>query len=460
MGDAPNPYMVLDRDFRLLWANKAYLRTTRRGWDEIAGKVLFDAFPPPDAETGDRLRRSIQRAFETGTADELAVIEYPVRDSAGRMGRQVWSATHMPFRNGAGEIAYVLQHAVAVSELETPRGQAEAIERARAAERRYRDVAAEIAELRNLLEQAPGFMAVASGAEHRFVFTNAAYRRLVGDRPLAGKTVLEAVPEVAGQGLIALLDRVFASGEPYVGRRRRIALAQDGARGLREAWLDFVFQPIKDPRGAVWGILVQGHDVTEQVEAEERQRLLINELNHRVKNTLAVVQGLAQQSFGAGGGDGRFAVFGARLAALAGAHDLLTASTWESADIRGLVAGSLKAAAGIDAARCTLAGPPVTLPPQRAVALAMIVHELATNAIKYGALSNARGTVEVGWALTEAEGAKELVFEWREAGGPPASPPEREAFGARLIRRGLGGAGRVELVYDRSGLCCRIEAVP
>ena len=463
MGDAPNPYVVLDRDLRLLWANHAWLRTVMRDWDDIAGKQIFEAFPPPDAETEAALRSSIQRAFDGGAADELALIEYPIRNPDGTMARRSWSATHIPFRNPGGEPAYVLQHTVDVTELETLRRRSEEesglIERARAAERRYRNVAGEIAELRNLLEQAPGFVAVASGPQHRFVFTNAAYRRLVGERPLVGKTVLEAVPEVERQGLIALLDRVFTSGEPYVGRRRRIALAQYGAEGLREAWLDFIFQPIKDPRGGVWGIFVQGHDVTEEVESEERQRLLMNELNHRVKNTLAVVQGLAQQSFGADAG-GRFEVFTARLAALAGAHNLLTASTWESADVRELVECSLEAAAGLDVARCTLEGPPLTLAPQLAVALAMIVHELATNAIKYGALSNRAGTVAIRWSLSENGDtrARELALDWTEAGGPLVATPAKEGFGARLIRRGLGGQGRVELDYRPAGLFCRIEA--
>lgn len=456
MGGAPNPYMVLDRDLRLRWANEAYLRAVSRSWPEIEGRELFEAFPPPDEATGTALRGSIERAFESGTPDELAVIEYPIRNPDGSMGSQVWSATHIPFRDAAGEVAYVLQHTVDVTELNELRAEAGVIERARAAERRYRGVAGEIAEWRGLLEQAPGFVAVSRGPEHRFVFTNAAYRRLLGERPLDGKTVREAVPEVERQGLIALLDRVYASGEPYVGRRSRIALAQEGSGELRDAWLDFIFQPIRDGAGEVWGIFLRGHDVTDQVEAEERQQLLMNELNHRVKNTLAVVQGLAQQSFGREPGDGeRFAVFSARLRALAGAHDLLTAATWEAADLKGLVESSLEAAAGTDAARCTLEGPPVTLLPQQALTLAMIVHELATNAIKYGALSNGEGRVAVRWTLSEAA---ELALEWRESGGPPVMAPAREGFGARLIRRGLGGRGTVALDYRPEGLACRIEA--
>jgi PAS domain S-box-containing protein len=461
MGDSPNPYMVLDREMRFVWANEAYLQATMRRFEDIDGEVLFEAFPPPDEATGQQLRDSIQRALDTGEADELALIEYAIRNPDGSMGHQIWSATHTPFRNGAGEVAYVLQHTVDVTELETLRrlrDEAGVMGRARAVEQRFLDMAEEIAQLRDLLEQAPGFMAVVTGADHRFMFTNAAYRRLLGQRQLVGKTVVEAVPEIEEQGLIATLNRIFTSGEPYFGRRQKVALMHEGATAPRESYLEFILQPIKDTTGQTWGIFVQGHDVTEAVEAEDRQRLLINELNHRVKNTLAVVQGLAQQSFGREPTDGRFEVFGARLGALAGAHTLLTAATWEAADLLELVRGSLEATAGRDLARCTLAGPLVTIPPQLAVTLAMIIHELSTNAIKYGALSTDEGTVTVQWSVARGREATELVIDWREAGGPAVAEPTREGFGARLIRRGLGGQGRAELDYDPAGVHCHIEA--
>ncbi len=459
MGASPNSYMVLDRDMRFVWANAAYLRTTMRSFTEIAGRGLFEAFPPPDAVAAQQLRDSIQRAFDTGEVDELAFLEYAIRNPDGGMANHFWSTTHIPFRSGTGTVAYVLQHTVNVTELEALRRMRDAtgmIDRARVVEQRHLDMAEEIAQLRSLLEQAPGFMAVATGPEHRFMFANAAYRRMLGQRALVGKTVLEAVPEIEKQGLITTLDRVFATGEPYYGRRQKVLLMHEGAQGPRESYLEFILQPIKDAYAETWGIFVQGHDVTEAVEAERRQRLLINELNHRVKNTLAVVQGLAQQSFGAEVSD-RFDVFSARLRALAGAHNLLTAATWESADLDCLVRGSLEATAGIDVVRCALDGPAVTLPPHLAVMLAMIVHELSTNAIKYGALSNGEGTVAVRWTASPVRDATELVIDWREAGGPRVARPVHEGFGARLIRRGLGGQGRAELNYDPAGLHCRIE---
>ncbi|WP_133365216.1 sensor histidine kinase [Qipengyuania sediminis] len=460
MGASVNPYMVIDRDYRFVWANAAYERVTMSSLDDILGRDLFDAFPPPNADTEQRLRASIDRAFESGQTDEIAYIEYPIALPDGTMSKSFWSATHSPFRNEEGEIAFVLQHTVDITELETlrrARDEVGVVQRARAAERRYQTAEAEIAYFRALLEQAPGFVALLKGADHRFVFTNAAYRRLLGGRPLDGQTVAGAVPEVAEQGFVDILDRTFASGEPYIGSREKVVFFDPGANNPRETYLEFIFQPISGPDGESWGILIQGHDVTEEVDAGERQRLLINELNHRVKNTLAVVQGLAQQSFGKDE-DGRFQVFTSRLAALSGAHNLLTAGTWESADLRELVYSSLDATAGLQVARCKLEGPPVTLPPALVLSLAMIVHELSTNAIKYGALSNANGSIAVTWTVRNSAEGRMLLIEWQESGGPPVSPPQREGFGTRLIRRGLSGQGEAKIEFRPGGLYCVIEA--
>lgn len=460
MGSAPNAYMVLDREMRFVWANAAYENAVMRRFDDIEGQVLFDAFPPQDDTSHLQLRDSIQRAFDTGEVDELAFIEYAIRNADGSMARLIWSATHTPFRDASGNVAYVLQHTVDITELQTLREmhrEAGVIARARSVERRSRDLSIEATRLRSLLDQTPGFMAIITGPEHRFLMANAAYRDLLGQRDFIGMTVAEAVPEVVDQGFTGILDQVFSGGEPYFGRRQRVVFQDADALAPRETFLEFIFQPIRDEAGEVWGIFIQGHDVTEQVEATERQRLLINELNHRVKNTLAVVQGLAHQSFGSEPG-GRFGVFSARLAALAGAHNLLTAATWEAADLRELVSAALDATAGLDVARCSLDGPPVTLPPQLAVTFAMIVHELSTNAIKHGALSAPDGTVAIRWNTTGASGSRSLTLDWSEAGGPRVSQPDGDSFGMRLIRRGLGGQGRVELTFLPEGLQCHIEA--
>ncbi|MDB5691440.1 MAG: hypothetical protein JWO81_503 [Alphaproteobacteria bacterium] len=214
-----------------------------------------------------------------------------------------------------------------------------------------------------------------------------------------------------------------------------------------------------DDAGRPIGLHAIARDVTDRRRAEERQRLLVNELNHRVKNTLALVQGLALQSFR----DGRPAAeardaFQERLAALAVAHDLLTRESWEGATLAQLVEGAIghhnEAERRIDAE-----GPEVTLGPKAAVSLVMALHELATNASKYGALSVAGGRVILRWTL---DGGDRLRLEWREADGPGVRPPERRGFGLRMIERALSAdlGATVGVDFEPSGLVCRIEAAP
>ncbi|HYG30446.1 MAG TPA: HWE histidine kinase domain-containing protein [Allosphingosinicella sp.] len=211
-----------------------------------------------------------------------------------------------------------------------------------------------------------------------------------------------------------------------------------------------------DKSGNPIGLHAIARDVTERRRAEERQRLLVNELNHRVKNTLALVQGLALQSFK----DGRDmaearAAFQLRLAALAAAHDLLTRESWEGATLEALAAETLGLHDGGEA-RIAWQGPPVRLNPKAAVSLVMALHELCTNAAKYGALSVPGGRVEVGWSVD----GDLLTILWRERGGPPVRPPERRGFGFRMIERALAADldGSARLDFEPEGLICRIEA--
>jgi two-component sensor histidine kinase len=195
-------------------------------------------------------------------------------------------------------------------------------------------------------------------------------------------------------------------------------------------------------------------DVTERRRAEEHQRLLVNELNHRVKNTLAIIQGIAQQSFrGAEVPRSRRDAFEGRLAALSAAHNLLTRESWEAASIGQVIEDAL---APHGRERVHRDGPELRLPPKTAVALALAMHELGTNAAKYGALSVAEGRVCVIWSV---EGDR-LSLQWQEQGGPPVREPASRGFGTRMIERALaaefGGKARIEFPPD--GVVCRLEA--
>jgi PAS domain S-box-containing protein len=211
-----------------------------------------------------------------------------------------------------------------------------------------------------------------------------------------------------------------------------------------------------DDAGKPIGLHAIARDVTERRRGEERQRLLVNELNHRVKNTLALVQGLALQSFR----EGRDVAaakraFQHRLGALASAHDLLTRESWEGATLAGVAEAALGHLSGQEQ-RIAIRGPHIKLAPKAAVSLAMALHELSTNAAKYGALSQSGGRVRLSW---EATGDR-LRIEWREEGGPAVVPPGRSGFGLRMIDRALAAdlAGRVEMDFATQGLVCRIQA--
>jgi PAS domain S-box-containing protein len=145
-----------------------------------------------------------------------------------------------------------------------------------------RELEAERKSLKRMFEQAPGFIAMVSGAEHRFIMVNQAYRTLVAGRDVVGKTVAEALPEVVEQGFIGLLDRVYASAEPYVGRRAPVQLRQGSDGALEERYLDFIYQPIVADDGSATGIFIQGHDVTEQRATEQALQALNNTLEQRV----------------------------------------------------------------------------------------------------------------------------------------------------------------------------------
>ena len=195
-------------------------------------------------------------------------------------------------------------------------------------------------------------------------------------------------------------------------------------------------------------------DLTERKRVEELQQMLGNELNHRVKNTLAIVQSIVHQTL-RGAGDLEFArtAVNARIVALAGAHELLTDRSWSGVDIGDLVARAL---APFSTSQIVLDGRFLELAPQQALAVSLVLHELATNAAKYGALSRPEGRVEVRWDVQKDR----LNLSWRESGGPPVRPPARRGFGSSLIEigvsRDLDGQTRLEFAPD--GVRCFVTA--
>src|SRR5690606_33590098 len=267
------------------------------------------------------------------------------------------------------------------------------------------------------------------------------------------------------QGFFERLNEVYRTGERFVAVGERVRLVQPDGRE-EERRLDFLYEPITDEAGRITGIFVEGHDVTATFNAQQAQRrqarhlqLLIDELNHRVKNTLAIVQSLAQQTFrdGAATPEAR-AAFEGRLVALASAHNLLTREHWDSAELADVVRQSFHVH-GLGVDRFEIDGPALRLAPRTAVSIALAMHELTTNAAKYGALANDMGRISVTWRLAGEDGRR-LVLRWRESGGPPVSPPATRGFGSRMIERALSSelGGEVRLDFRPDGVVCEIDA--
>jgi two-component system CheB/CheR fusion protein len=198
-------------------------------------------------------------------------------------------------------------------------------------------------------------------------------------------------------------------------------------------------------------------DVTAQRKWEERRQLLLGELSHRVSNTLAVVQSIARQTLRTAGTSHDFVdLFEARLQALSRAHNLLVESRWEGAEFGSLVRSQLAAYSADGPQRLRLQGDPIILPPEYATPFGLVLHELATNAAKYGAFSVATGRVRLSWTLKTENGERLFRVVWQEIGGPPVSAPKKHGFGGSLIERGLPGA-TVRHEFAPEGVTCTFE---
>nr|WP_221230780.1 HWE histidine kinase domain-containing protein [Brevundimonas variabilis] len=477
---SPNPYMLLTPDLRYAGMNQAYMQAVgvaKR--EDLIGKPIFDVFTAGDGaeapESVRLLRASFEKVLDTGQPDHIALIRYAMPSGPdGAFEDRYWSATHTPVKNSSGELTYILQHTSDVTELELLRRQAGAAERpfvvsaldaiiggdllkrARIVQEDNRRLEIERSRLVEMFMQAPGFVAVLSGPNHQFQLFNEAYRRIAAYRDLKGKTVEEALPEVRDQGFIDMLDSVYQTGEPFQGRNVLVQIARPEGGAPIESYLDFIYQPIRDDSGSVVGIFVQGFDVSDAVLSAERQRLMIDELNHRVKNTLATVQSIAMQTARSHQDPQTFAEsFQSRLVALSHTHDLLTRSHWEGADLRDILQHETVVH---DEHRVVLNGPAVPLEPAAALSLGMIFHELATNAAKYGALAHEQGRVFIDWSVAN-QNDRTLTLVWREEGGPPVVVPDRRGFGTRLIERNIRHdlAGVVNLRYLTSGFTAEIS---
>jgi PAS domain S-box-containing protein len=289
-------------------------------------------------------------------------------------------------------------------------------------------------------------------AKGRFLRVNPAICAITGysREELPGRTVFDITqPDDAREERVEYARLVAGEIDTYAREKRY--RRPDGS----ERWVEIAATAVRDPDGRfLYGVRVV-QDVNDRKLAQDRQRLLLAELSHRVKNTLAVVQGIAARSLsGDRTPDEARDALSKRLRALARAHDLLTASAWRGAGLRAVVEGELRPYRE----RVKLHGPDLTLAPKAAQTLGLVLHELATNAAKHGALSSPDGRVELAWSLASVAGSDRLRLVWRESSGPAVVVPTRRGFGRTLIEQGwrhdLGG--EVDLAFLPQGVECAL----
>jgi PAS domain S-box-containing protein len=466
----PGPWLVMDRDFTIVALNRAFLDATMRSRDELIGLQFFTAFPST-GESRHIVQDSLERVRDQGVVDVLPAVSYAVAVN-GRIEERLWSCTHVPILGKDGQVVFLLKNAQDISELQASKGLGSlASAPARAGEAGLeaanmqvlnRTLVATVQQLRGLVMKAPSFMCVLRGPNLVFELVNIAFSMLAGGRDLIGKTLRQGLPESEGQEYPRILENIFKSGEVHVGRKTRILLQDAPDCDIEEHYIDFVAQPIMGANGEVTGIFIEGNDVTDHVRTEQRQALLIRELHHRVRNTLAMVQGVMTTTAKTSANIEEFReAFSGRIASLARTHAVVTEQLQQSVTFQQLLTQELGPYSDDQGLRIRLSGPAVNLPSRIAVPLGMAVHELTTNAVRHGALAKQEGRVEVGWSLIEIDGEPALLCEWNEFAGPPVTPRCHDGFGSTLLEQVLPQQIAAEVTVDFAPAGFRLKmAVP
>lgn len=434
---APMGIAIFDREMRYLAASGRFLTEQGLPGDlPIAGRLHYDVFP----EVPQRWRDLHARALNEGV--ELSHEADPFVRRDGRREWVRWSLS--PWRTDQGEIGGVVLY----TEFVTPAVAARA--RLEAAEARYHAV----------FDQAA--MGVARVApDGAFLEVNDQFCAMMGyDREELAQMTFQGITHPDDISANLALTQALLAGEisTYSLEKRYIA------KGGRVMWHNLTVSLVCDGAGAPDYFVSIVYDISarKQVEAEQKRhedqlKLMINELNHRVKNTLATVQSMASQTLRGETEPGvAYEKLSARLLGLSQAHDVLTRERWHGANLHEVIERALWPFVGATPERISMHGPTVRLPPEGALSMAMMFHELATNAVKYGAFSVEGGRIELEWSLQ----GPALTLTWRELGGPPVKAPTRVGFGSRLIERGLHGEmkGRTVLDYAPTGLVCVMQA--
>jgi PAS domain S-box-containing protein len=434
---APIGIAIFDRDMRYLAASDRYLIDQDLPADTpLIGRVHYDVFP----SVPQRWRDIHAQAIDDGVERRHPGEAYLRPDGATDWIR--WSVA--PWRETDGQIGGLVLY----TEVVTP--DVEARRELEAAEARYRAVFDQVA------------MGVARVAtDGRFLEVNDRFCAIAGhDRAalLSGDFQTITHPEDLTKDQAAVHALLSGAQQTYAIEKRYITAAGE------TVWINLTVSLVRDARGAPDYFVSIVEDIATRKFAEGLQqrhhqqlRLMINELNHRVKNTLATIQSMASQTLRSDPDPlSAYAKFEARLLGLSQVHDLLTNEHWHGADLRAVAGRALRPFVEDTSAGVEMEGPDVWAPPSAALALAMLLHELATNATKYGALSAKGGRVRLVWAF-DAQ-ARGLRMTWTELNGPAVRPPDRQGFGSRLIGRSLRDLqGSATLRYEPDGVVCEMR---
>lgn len=271
-----------------------------------------------------------------------------------------------------------------------------------------------------------------------------------------GASIFNVLPHLALDHLRYLLDETIHNrhGAP-------IESTGQSSSGDHPATVSIMASPILDEDDQVIGVSLVARDITARAEALANQALLLQDSNHRIKNTLTIVQSIATRMLRDEPDPETFGTqFLHRLAALSRNHDLLAESGGPGLSLHDVLGAQMAPHCDDGFDRYSIEGPFLTLKANVAVAVGMTFHELATNAAKYGALSACHGKVEIAWQIFEVDGARHLQLSWQEIGGPPVSAPQRQGIGTRMIMRGLPSAlgGSAQIHFDQSGVRYILDA--
>jgi PAS domain S-box-containing protein len=421
LANSPIRVAHVDRKLRYTWMYNAHPDVEL---ERALGKRLDDILPPEDVAEMTRLREEVLTTG--GSIRREITVMFP-------SGRAVWDVAAEPLRDAAGQIFGVTTAA------------ADRTEHKRLEEERAR--------LAAIVETSSDAI-VSRALDGTITSWNAAAERTFGYRAAEaiGQDIAMLVPPDRVDEL-AQIRHSLQAGEP-VAPFETVRLAKNGQR----LDVSISVSPLTNADGVLVGTSIITRDISERRRAQERQDLLLSELSHRVKNTLAVVLSIANQTGSRAESLDEFArSFRGRIQALAAAHSLLTAVNWDAAALRAVVEQALQPYASSDGSNVQIGGDEVLLRPSAALTFSLILHELATNAAKYGALQKPGGLVAVDWRV-QSHGGPELHLHWTETRGPPVQPPVRRGFGLELIERSVTYelGGQAVLDYRVEGLSCEI----